>query len=419
MSVIAHWRFLFITSCLLAAAYAPGVYAQNKPQPQTPQEVPADAGADSPQRYAHVNGDDMVIVEVVLSGHQLGDVVMGYYHDNQMLLPFKELMSRLQFSIEVNTQAGAAQGWFITENRTFTLSIKDELAKVGDTAHRFTPQQVVWEADDIYVDTRLLEQWFPLNITFNSKRQMVEMQSREPLPIEAALMREKRTATKSGEYIRPTYNRVEEPYKLVSPPSADVTFRTAYDSSSGRTWENDLSVLAANDALYMNQITFGSFDEEGGVIDLRTRLERQDVDGELLGPLHAREVAVGDVYSPPVDLIAQNTDGRGAFLTNFSDEYLADSDRIVIRGDVQPGWDVELYRNDILLDFQRVDTNGQYEFPDVPLLVGFNTFRLVFYGPFGERREETRRYVNDPTQRDKGKVYYRVAVTQHERDLIV
>lgn len=370
------------------------------------------------QRYGQVSDDDMVIVEVKLAGHVLDDVVMGYYRDDYLLFPLKELISRLQFPIEVNVLTGTAQGWFIKESRPFALSIKDELAKSGATVHRFTPKQVVWETDDIYVDTRLLSQWFPVNMTFNHRRQVVEMQSRELLPVEAALMREKRTMAKGGEYKRPVYRRVEESYSLISPPSADVTFRTAYDSSSGRAWENDLSLLAANDAMYLNQITFGSFDEAGGIIDLRTRLERQDVDGALLGPLHAREISLGDVYSPPVDLVAKNTEGRGVFLTNFSNEYLAQSDRVVIRGDVQAGWDVELYRNDILLDFQRVGANGQYEFVDVPLLVGFNTFRLVFYGPFGERREETRRYVNDPAQRDKGKVYYRVAVTQHERDVI-
>ena len=51
-----------------------------------------------------------------------------------------------------------------------------------------------------------------------------------------------------------------------------------------------------------------------------------------------------------------------------------------------PGWDVELYRNGILLASLIVDDTGFYEFSDVELFGGENDFELFFYGPQGEIR---------------------------------
>ncbi len=62
-----------------------------------------------------------------------------------------------------------------------------------------------------------------------------------------------------------------------------------------------------------------------------------------------------------------------------------------MRGILPTGYEVELYRNDILVGSVRTAVNDQYEFLEVPVDYGVNVFRLVFYGPQGQRREEVRR----------------------------
>ncbi len=64
---------------------------------------------------------------------------------------------------------------------------------------------------------------------------------------------------------------------------------------------------------------------------------------------------------------------------------------IDFRGDLASGFEVELYRNDTLVGSTRDAVNGQYEFRKVPVDFGLNVFRLVFYGPQGQRREDVRR----------------------------
>ena len=64
-------------------------------------------------------------------------------------------------------------------------------------------------------------------------------------------------------------------------------------------------------------------------------------------------------------------------------------DRTVIEGNSLPGYEAELYRNNVLLDFQVVGDDGRFSFTDVPLQIGRNEIVVVQYGPQGQRREET------------------------------
>ena len=66
-------------------------------------------------------------------------------------------------------------------------------------------------------------------------------------------------------------------------------------------------------------------------------------------------------------------------------------DTLDLQGDIQPSWDVELYRNDELISALTAGPDGRYVFNDIELLYGNNTLRLVFYGPQGQTRERPRR----------------------------
>jgi|WetSurMetagenome_2_1015567.scaffolds.fasta_scaffold00014_44 hypothetical protein len=55
----------------------------------------------------------------------------------------------------------------------------------------------------------------------------------------------------------------------------------------------------------------------------------------------------------------------------------------------EPDWLVELYINNELVDYTRADASGMYMFK-VPLVYGFTTLTLRFYGPLGEERSESR-----------------------------
>jgi len=54
-----------------------------------------------------------------------------------------------------------------------------------------------------------------------------------------------------------------------------------------------------------------------------------------------------------------------------------------------PRWTVELYVNNVLIDFTEADASGFFSF-EVPLMYGNTIVNLRFYGPYGEERTEER-----------------------------
>ena len=55
----------------------------------------------------------------------------------------------------------------------------------------------------------------------------------------------------------------------------------------------------------------------------------------------------------------------------------------------EPNWTVELYINDVLVDYTVADASGLFVFK-VPIVYGYTTLKLKFYGPMGEERIEER-----------------------------
>ncbi len=149
--------------------------------------------------------------------------------------------------------------------------------------------------------------------------------------------------------------------------------------------------------------------DTGALDEFRLMLGRKDPEAQLLGPLQATEFAFGDINLPGITLLDRaQAPGKGALISNHPLSQQNQFDSHSFRGNLPPGWDVELYHNDSLLAFQQSRADGQYNFDDVPLLYGMNYFKLIFYGPFGERRQEEHRFMLGQSLTPPGQFNYRL-----------
>jgi len=100
-------------------------------------------------------------------------------------------------------------------------------------------------------------------------------------------------------------------------------------------------------------------------------LLRQVIAGKIPTYSHAT------IYSPVVGVQVTNT--PTTFRRSFGTYTLSDR--------TEPGWIVELYVNNVLVDYVKADASGFFTF-EVPLVYGNTIVTLKFYGPWGE--EQTR-----------------------------
>ncbi len=406
---------------LLAVIAVPGTASPGVVKPAASSEVsPGDA---EPLSSVEPPEEALLIFLLRLAkyDHVLTDGLVSYRYDTGLYLPLGEVARALDFAIILDLDLGRAEGWFIEETRRFSLDLLSGEATVAGQTMPFDPGLVELHLDDIYVHAGLLERWFPINFAFDVPNLVLDVISREPLPIEQRLERERLRAL-LGLGAEPTrgFSEVDVPYRLWGWPFIDTTIETTFgrDEDGGDEAQSRYTMLATGDLLGMNARLFAAGSNREPLANLRLEAGRKDPEGGLLGPVAAREFTLGDVSTPRHSLILRSRTGRGVEISSFLLTRPDEFSRTTLRGTLPLGWEVELFRNDVLFDFQVARDDGRYEFIDVPLLFGLNEFRFVFFGPQGQRREEIERVLVGPGLIQPGEDYFRVVANQQDTNLI-
>ncbi len=398
--------------------------ADDTTPPPSGEEVPTAAPGLPANAFAAEDRkeQELLILQMLLGDKILADGVFGYPKQGSLILPLSDVVSILEFPISVDPVNGRAEGWFIEENRLFSLDLEAGKVVIDGESRSINPSFLEQLSDDIYVDVRTLSQWFPIDIKFDLPNLILQVESREPLPIEARVARDLRRQKALAQRGKDSKNlpKVKVPYQWITWPVSDTAVDfTVSSGDDGAELSRSYTTIATADLAKLNADLFLSGTDEETIEVARLKLGRQDEDGGLLGKLDATQFAVGDVFGPQITHMTRTDVGRGVYVSNTPVGRQVEFDRITLQGDLQLGWEVELYRNEVLLDFRESQTDGRYLFEDVPLLFGVNVLKLVFYGPQGQVREDIRQIRVGPDQIKPGEYTYTVSALQQDRLLLM
>jgi hypothetical protein len=342
------------------------------------------------------------LLNIRVGGYVLDGLLTGYAEENMILIPLTALADTVDLAIDVKIAEGKAEGFLYKEERTFYLDIaRGEVVLSGRTS-KFDPTRVKIYPDDIYVDSALLSQWLPFRLDVDLFTSQIRIISDEKLPFEERLERERRL--KSAQAHRrdpdPGFPRHFEPYKQWRAPFINQTldFRGTRDGPTGQTSGSFFYTTYATGELFKMESSLYLSGTQDNLLETgRLTFSRSDPSARLLGSLNARKYAFGHVETPNTySITLPQSPVPGAYVSNQPLYRQNEFDKHTFRGDLLPGWEVELYQNNALIGLQRPNAEGQYVFEDVPLFFGRNYFRLVFYGPQGQKREETQNFdIND------------------------
>jgi len=103
-----------------------------------------------------------------------------------------------------------------------------------------------------------------------------------------------------------------------------------------------------------------------------------------------KQALVGNI---PVEAVAtMNAPLVGVQFSNSRTSFRQSYGTYTLSDVTEPGWMVELYVNNVLVDYKKADASGFFSF-DVPLMYGNTSVKLQFYGPWGEERSMERNIV--------------------------
>ena len=208
----------------------------------------------------------------------------------------------------------------------------------------------------------------------------------------------------------------KDPYRFADWPILDLSVGTAYGEKVQPQLQPNAVLAGVGDLGWMTGAFLISASATGyhtGRLDAaHLQLSRKDPDGGMLGPFKATEITIGDVVSPARSFAGRSSQGLGFSISNAPIHRSFEFDRTDLQGPLLPGWEVELYRDQALVDFRTNDGPDTYVFQDVPLYVGKNPFTLVFYGPQGQERTIIRTIYVDGALTEPGETYYRLAINR-------
>lgn len=402
------------------AATSLSVHLPRLPQPDVAVASPL-SPAVSPLPVGPIEDPNLVLLEVQLDENVLAEAIMSYQYGKETFLPLGELARLLTLAIRTHPDQGTADGFILSELRGFSLNVAQARLMLDEQTQVFDPALVRLHSDDIYVASTLLSRWLPLDFEVDLSRLVLQVRPRERLPIQARLERE-RLGAKAGistGYEDPGYPRQDMPYRLLDMPFVDQTLGVGFRTGNGNRQNSaNYTAYLTGDLLGMEAALFVRSTERDPSPDLRFTLARHDPDAGLLGLLRARSMIFGSgVTVPSVANISSPSPtgkGYGMTLSNRPINQPTNFDRHTLRGDLPPGWDVELYFNEALVGFQTSRADGRYNFDDQPLAYGSNEFRLVFHGPLGQQRVERQSFLLEQSSTPPGAFYY--DLTQYQDD---
>ncbi|TAL27848.1 MAG: hypothetical protein EPN97_16180 [Alphaproteobacteria bacterium] len=389
--------------------------------PPVPKDLPALAEPTGPPASAAVvsgGKEEDLLLQLIINDAELEDVVEALRRDGKLYLPIGQLSGILDFPITVDPVTKTAKGWFIRQQNTLTLS--EQSGGVKGKSVKIPPGSVFSRDAELYVDSDLLHEWMPLDFSVDMRRMTLGITAREALPFQARDMRDKKrqALAQRGVAVKDqTFKKLDIPYEAAQWPTVDLTISPSYDSTN-KGLRTDYSALAVGDFGYLTSRLYAAGNmPDDNLSDLRLSFGRDDYEKKLLGFMKASSFRFGDINSASLTQVATPLQGRGFTVTNRELQRPDNFDVTNFIGDSKPGWEVELYRNGTLIDFQTVGQDGRYNFRAVPILFGNNQFRLAFYGPQGQVEEITRTVNAAESLMEKGQVSYNFSADEKNKSL--
>ncbi len=359
-----------------------------------------------------LDGEILLLQPVLKGNFRVDGVIYGVVKDHKILLSLRDVSDILQIPWDIDVENKTVKGWYVREDKTFFLDMTSGIVRT-DIGEFNISKSVFIEGDDVLVPATELGQWMDFDFVPVISAQDLRISSSELLPIQARLQR-RSSNTRGHKVPEPSLPRIDDDYKTSAVPTVDIATRSTYRKQGNAVEGNDshsATIRTVGDFAHGTLLTQVQLNDVDNLRNVRMKYKQESLKADLLGPLKARKFEVGDVTTISVPLGGGAAQELGVRVTNTDALRTFSTPTTGISGTGFPGWDVELYRENQLIGFKEIGDDGFYQFADVNLFQSNNNFRLVFYGPQGEIREESVYVPVDRALLSRGEGIYDVSVS--------
>ncbi len=336
------------------------------------------------------DGEVLLLQPVLARNFRLDGVIMGIVNNGKILLSIRDISDVLQLPISIDIDNKAASGWYVREEKPFHLDLNNKIM-LSDIGEFIVSDDVIIKDNDIWAPAYELGQWIDFEFKPVISSMDLKIESSELLPVQKRYNRRNLKFTKYGAG-NAKLPRGGETYTAIGAPSVDIATASTYRKRGGDDEKgiakHSVNIRTSGDLAYGTLTTQSRINNDNQLTSVRVNYKQESDEANLLGSLKARRFEAGDIITTRVPLGGQVVQEMGLRVTNTDSLRTFTVPTTGISGTAFAGWDVELYRDNQLVGFREVGEDGFYNFEDVDLYMADNNFKLIFYGPQGEIREE-------------------------------
>ena len=336
-----------------------------------------------------INTFDEVPVEIIVKGYLRFETDVIITDKHLVYVNVEELFKNLGILCVAENNGTILKGFIENENTRYLIDYDLKQITRGDRTIK-SENGIVKELGGIYVETSIINEAFGLNMLFNFRSLSIKLDADFELPmVKQARLKEIRQnvsklQSKSEVAIDTVIGRN---YHLFNGGVMD--WSVSSNQAEGEKINNRFSLGLGSELLYGEaKVAFNYYDQ--------TKFDRRqlyynwrwiDNDNSFI-----KQAQVGKIGSKNIAYLSAPL--VGASFNNSPNTVRKATGTYTISEYTEPNWTVELYINDVLVDYAEADASGFYEFK-VPIVYGYTTLKLKFYGPLGEERIEEKT-INTP-----------------------
>lgn len=301
--------------------------------------------------------------------------------EDQVYLSVIDIFNFLK--IKNNTTPGfdKTAGFILTENDPFLINRIELIIDYQKKTFKIKKGDLLRTETTLYLKSNYFGEIFGLECSFNFRNLTVVLNTKIELPLIREMRNEqmrKNINQIKGEITADTIVKRDSPFFRFGVADWSLTSTQKKDGESVNRIALSLGSIFAGGELnatvnYSDASPFYMRDQF-----YSWRYANNDLNlfkQAILGKINSESVST--LNSPVIGFQFTNT--PTTFRRSYGTYTLSDV--------TEPGWLVELYVNNILVDYKKADASGFFSF-EVPLVYGNTEVKLQFYGPWGEERSK-------------------------------
>ena len=337
---------------------------------------------------ADINDDiDELSVNVNVKGIGSAEVPALYY-DEELYLSVIDVFRFLKIKSTYNETLDSVAGYLLNEDATYLISKQRNVIVYQGKVQPLMQHDLIRYDGRLYLKRTYFGSVFGLQCNFNFRNLSVVLDTDVDLPVIKEMRQELMRANVSklqGEMVADT--TIERNFPAAGLSMADWLVINSHDLEGNHDLRLGLGLggvlLGGETNVNLNYYSASDLEPRQQFYQWRhVRNDRKALRQVILGKVQPQFVS--SVYAPAI----------GFQLTNTATTFKRSFGSYTISNTTNPGWIVELYVNNVLVNYVKADASGFYTF-QVPLVYGNSVVKLRFYGPYGEERA-AEEYINIP-----------------------